>query len=84
LALREQTLRVCERTELRRMFAMKWEKQSDAGTKLHHQKLQNVCSLPNIITMIPVKEDKMGRTCSTHGAENAYRFRWDSHKEKDH
>jgi hypothetical protein len=43
--------------------------------KLHNEELHNFYSSPSIIKMIQVKEDEMGRTCSTIGEQiNAYRI----------
>jgi hypothetical protein len=35
--------------------------------KLHNEELHNLYSSPCIIRMIKVKEDEMGRACSTKG-----------------
>jgi hypothetical protein len=34
---------------------------------LHHEELQNLYSCPSIIRINKVKEDEMGRACSTDG-----------------
>jgi hypothetical protein len=37
--------------------------------KLHNEKLHNLYSSPNIIRIDHIKEDEMGRECSTYGEE---------------
>jgi hypothetical protein len=34
--------------------------------KLHNEELHNACSSPSLIRMNQVKEDEMGRECSTN------------------
>jgi hypothetical protein len=37
--------------------------------RLHNEELHNLCPSPNIIWMINIKEDEMGRECSTDGTD---------------
>jgi hypothetical protein len=38
--------------------------------KLHNEELHDLYSSPSIIRMIQVKEDEMGRACSTNGEKS--------------
>jgi hypothetical protein len=67
LTLREELrLRVFENRVLRRIFRPKRDEVTGDRRKLHNEELHNLYSLPNIIRMIKVKEDEMGRAYSTH------------------
>jgi hypothetical protein len=58
-----------------RMFGSKRDEVTGGWRKLHNEELHNLYSSPSIIRMIQVKEDQMGRVCSTHGQKrNAYRI----------
>jgi hypothetical protein len=53
--------------------------------KLHNEELHNLYSSPIIIRMNQVKEDEMGRACSTNGKKrNAYRILMENQKERAH
>jgi hypothetical protein len=59
---------------LRRIFGPKRDEVTGGWRKLHNEELHNLYSLPSIINMI-VKEDEMGRACSTNGERrNVYRI----------
>jgi hypothetical protein len=65
LTLREEhRLRV-----LRRIFGPKRDEVTRGWRKLHNEKLHNLYSSPSIIRNDQVKENKMGRACSTNGGE---------------
>jgi hypothetical protein len=58
---------------LRRIFGPKRDEVTRGWRKLHNEELYNLYSSPSIIRMI--KEDEMGRACSTNGERrNAYRI----------
>jgi hypothetical protein len=52
---------------LRRIFGPKRDEVKGRWRKLHNEELHNLYSSPSIIRMI--KEDEMGRACSTNGGE---------------
>jgi hypothetical protein len=58
---------VFENRVLRRIFGPKWDEVIGGWRKLHNEELHNLYSSPSIIRMI--KEDEMGRACSTNGGE---------------
>jgi hypothetical protein len=63
---------------LSRIFGTKRDEVTGGWRKLHNGELDNFYSSPNIIT---VKEDEMGRACSTHGREE---FSWESQIKRNH
>jgi hypothetical protein len=50
-------------------FGPKRDEVTGGRRKLHNEELHNLYSSSNIIIMIQVKEDEMGRACSTSGGE---------------
>jgi hypothetical protein len=52
---------------LRRIFELKRDEATGGRRKLHNEEPHNLYSSPSIIRMI--KEDEMGRACSTNGGE---------------
>jgi hypothetical protein len=52
---------------LRRIFGPKRDEVTGGWRKLHNEELHNLYSSPSIIRMI--REDEMGRACSTNEAE---------------
>jgi hypothetical protein len=68
LTLREKyRLRVFENRVFRRMLGLKGTEVTGGYRKLHNKEFHNLYSSPNVIRMI--KEDEMGRACSTNGRE---------------
>jgi hypothetical protein len=68
LTLREEhRLRVFENKVRRRIFGSKRDEVTGDWRKLHNEEHHNLCPSPRIIRVI--KEDKMGRECSTNGGE---------------
>jgi hypothetical protein len=68
LTLREEhRLRVFENRVLRGMFGPKRDEVTGEWRKLHNGELHNLYSSPDIIRQIKLKENEVGRTCSTHG-----------------
>jgi hypothetical protein len=66
---------VFENRVLRIIFGPERDEVSGDWRKMHNEELHNLYSSPSIIRMIKVKEDEMGRACSTHEAKrNAYRI----------
>jgi hypothetical protein len=67
---------VFEKRVLRTIFGPKRDEVTGDWRKLHNEGLHNLYSSPNIITYNDqVKEDEMGRACSTNGENwNAYRI----------
>jgi hypothetical protein len=60
---------------LRRILGPKRDEVTGSWRKLHNKELHNLYTSPSIIRMISVKEDEMGRACSTNGTKrNAYRI----------
>jgi hypothetical protein len=60
-------MRAFKNRVLRRIFGLKRAEVTKHWRKLHNEDLRNLCSSPSIIRMI--KEDGMGRACSTNGGE---------------
>jgi hypothetical protein len=60
-------MRVFENRVLRRIFGQKRDEMIGGWRKLHIEELHNLYSSPSIVTKI--KSRRMGRVCSTHGAE---------------
>jgi hypothetical protein len=60
-------LRVFENRVQRRIFGPKRDEVTGDWRKLHNEELHNLYSSPSIINNDQIKEDKMGRTCSTDG-----------------
>jgi hypothetical protein len=56
---------------LRRIFGPWMDGVTGGSKKLHNDELHNLYSLPSIISD-QVKEDEMGRACSTYGGEEEY------------
>jgi hypothetical protein len=70
LTLREEhRLRVFENRVLKKIFGPKRDEVTGDWKKLHNEELHNLYSSPNIIRMIKVKENEMGRACSTNGGD---------------
>jgi hypothetical protein len=40
--------------------------------RLHNEELHDLYASPNIIRVIKVKDDEIGRTCSTHGKDEIF------------
>jgi hypothetical protein len=57
-------LKVFQNRVLRRIFGPKRDEIIGGSKNLHNEKLHNLYSSPNINDQ--VKEDEIGRTCSTH------------------
>jgi hypothetical protein len=62
----EHRLRVFENRVVRKIFGPKRDEMMGDWRNLHNEELHNLYS-PNIIRMI--KEDEMGRACSTNGGD---------------
>jgi hypothetical protein len=60
---------VFENRVLRRIFGPKRDDVTGVWRKLHNEELHNLYSSPNIIFNDQVKEDEMGRACSTNGGD---------------
>jgi hypothetical protein len=68
LTLREEhRLRVLENRLLRKLFRPKRDEVTGDWRKVHDEELHNLCSSPNIIRNVQVKEDEIGRGYSTNG-----------------
>jgi dihydrofolate reductase len=63
----EHRLKVFENRVLRRIFGPKSDEVTKQCRKLHNDEVHNLYSSPNIFSMM--KEDEMGRACSTNGEE---------------
>jgi hypothetical protein len=57
---------------LRRIFGPKRDEVTGDWRKLHNEELHSLYSSPSIIKMDQIKENEMGRACSTNGEKNAY------------
>jgi hypothetical protein len=73
---KEHELKVFENRVLRRKFEPKSHETIGGLSKLHNEELHNLYSSPNTCSSRDqVKEDEMGRTCSTHVRKvNAYKM----------
>jgi hypothetical protein len=60
---------VFENRVLRRIYGPNSDEILGGWRKLHEEHLHNLYSSPNIIRMNKVKEDEMGRACSTQGSK---------------
>jgi hypothetical protein len=70
----EHRLRVFENRVLRRIFGRKRDEVTGGSRKLHNEE-RLTCTLRQYNKNDRVKEDEMGRACSTNGAKrNAYRI----------
>jgi hypothetical protein len=65
---KEHRVRVCENRVLRRIFGPKSDEVTGGWRKLHNEELHNLFSSLSLITD-EVKEDAIGRACSTNGGE---------------
>jgi hypothetical protein len=63
------SLTLREEHRLRRIFGPRRDEGTGDWRKLHNEELHKLYSSPNIIRMIQVKEDEMGRACSTNGGD---------------
>jgi hypothetical protein len=54
---------------LRRISEPKWDEIIGGWRKQHNKELHNLCLSTNIIRMIKIKENEIGRSCSMHGGE---------------
>jgi hypothetical protein len=71
LALREEhRLREFENRVLRRTFGPKRDEVKGGWRKLHNKELHNSYCSPSIFKKDQVKEDDMGRACSTNDGED--------------
>jgi hypothetical protein len=61
----EHGLRVFGNRVLRGIFGPKRE-EDGSWRKLHNDELHSLNSSPNIVSVIKIKEDKVGGTCGTH------------------
>jgi hypothetical protein len=62
----EHRLKVFENRVLRGIFGPKRDEVTGGWRKLHNEEIHNLYSSPSIIR---IKEDEMGRACSTNGDE---------------
>ena len=63
----EHRLRVFENKVLRRLFWPKREGVTGEWRKLHNEELNSLYSSPNIVQVIKVEKNEMGRACGTYG-----------------
>jgi hypothetical protein len=63
---------VIENRVLRRIFGPRRDQMTGNWRKLHNKELHKLYSSPNIISMMQVKEDEMGRACSTNEGDEEY------------
>jgi hypothetical protein len=76
---------VFENRVLRRIFGPKRDEVTGDWRKLRIEELHNLYSSPNIVSVIKVKEDGMGRACSRNGGSGIHiGYWWGSQKERDH
>jgi hypothetical protein len=70
LTIREKhRLRVLESRVLRTIFCSKKEEVAGGWRRLHNDEHHNLYASPNIIRVIIIKEDEIGRSCSMHGRD---------------
>jgi hypothetical protein len=68
VTLREvHRLRVFENRVLKVIFGPKRDEVTGEWRKLYNGELHNLCSSPDIIRQIKIKENEVGRSCGTHG-----------------
>jgi hypothetical protein len=86
LTLREEhRLRVFENRVLRREFGPKRGEVIGGWRKLHNEELHNLYGSPSIIRTIKSRRMRWPGNVARMGKNgNAYRFWWESQKEKDH
>jgi hypothetical protein len=62
----ERRLRVFENTVLRRIFGPKREKVTREWRKLYNEELNDLYCSPNIIRVIKMEKNEIGRACSAY------------------
>ena len=68
LTLREERrLRVCENRVLRGIFGAKRDEVTEEWRKLHNEELNDLYCSPNIVRVIKIEKNEMGKECSTYG-----------------
>jgi hypothetical protein len=68
LTLREERrLRVYEVRVLRRVFGPKRDEVTAEWRKLHNEELNDLYSLPNIVRVVKIETNEMGRACGAYG-----------------
>jgi hypothetical protein len=83
MALRKgHRVKAFENRMLWRIFGPKRDGVTGDWRKLHNEELHNLYSLPNV--NYKIKEDQMGRACSTNGRGIHIRYCWERQKERDH
>jgi hypothetical protein len=82
--IEDHRLRVFGNRVLRRILRPKRDEMTGGWRNLHNEALHYLYLLPSIIRMI--KEDEMGRVCSTNGERRGMHivYRWKRHKRGDH
>jgi hypothetical protein len=76
---------VFENRVLRRIFGPKRDEVTGGWRKLHNEELHNLHSSPSVTRMIKSRRMRwVGHVARIRENRNAYRFGWESHKERDH
>jgi hypothetical protein len=65
----EHRLRMLENRVLKRIFGPKRDKVTGEWGRLHDKKLHVLYPSPNIIDVIQIKKNEMGRVCSIYGGQ---------------
>ena len=72
LTLREEhRLRVFENRVLRRIFGPRRDGVTGEWRKLHNEELNDLYSSPNIVRVIKIEKNVMGRECGTYGGRES-------------
>ena len=63
----ERRLRVFENRVLRKVFGPKRDEVTGEWRKLHNEELNDLYPLPNIVRVVKIETNEMGRACSPYG-----------------
>jgi hypothetical protein len=63
----ERKLRVFENMVLRRIFGPRIGEVTGEWRRLHNAELSDLYSSPNIVRVIKIEKNEMGRACGTYG-----------------
>jgi len=77
---------VSENRVLRRIFGPKRDEVTGQWRKLHNEDVNDLYSAPNIVRVVKIEKNEIGRACSAYGEEERriQGFGGETCKERDH